>query len=685
MCGITGFLGFPAEASAGDVLRSMAAAIAHRGPDDDGYWLDAENEVALGHRRLSIVDLSPNGHQPMVSADGRFVIAFNGEIYDFREVRSELEACGLAPPWRGHSDTEVVLAAISAWGVERALQRFTGMFALALWDRAARKLVLARDRIGEKPLYYGWAGRTFFFGSELKALRRWPRWQPEIDRGSIALLMRHDYVPAPYSIYRGVFKLVPGTYLEVSLDDARRGPGSDPREPLPSRVYWSLRDTVRSAAGERFAGTDHEAADELERLLRLSIGRQMVADVPLGAFLSGGVDSSTVVALMQAQSNAPIRTFTIGFHEDSYDEAVHARAVARHLGTDHTELYVTPAEAMSVVPDLPALYDEPFADPSQIPTHLVSRMARSHVTVSLSGDAGDELFGGYNRYFIGRRLWDRIGRIPGGLRRAASRGLTALPPETWDGFFARIGPVLPRAARQRNPGDKLHKLAEILDAAGSEDFYRGLVSHWRKPASLVLGSREPRTILDLPGQWPPLDDFTERMMFLDSVSYLPDDILVKVDRAAMGVSLETRVPLLDQRIVEFAWRLPLAMKVRNGTGKWLLRQVLYRHVPRELIERPKMGFGVPIDRWLRGPMREWAESLLDERRLRSEGWFDPGQVRAAWADHLSGRRNWQYHLWDVLMFQAWLDHSHEPAAKSAAAGATVPVARSCPPRPGTRE
>ncbi|MCD6732480.1 MAG: asparagine synthase (glutamine-hydrolyzing) [Burkholderiaceae bacterium] len=656
MCGITGFLGFPAKAMAGKVLRSMTAAIAHRGPDDEGYWLDEESEVALGHQRLSIVDLSSNGHQPMTSVDGRYVIVFNGEVYNFKDVRAEIEATGSAPAWRGHSDTEVMLAAISAWGVERALQRFTGMFALALWDRTERRLFLARDRLGEKPLYYGWSGDTFFFASELKALRRWPGWQPEIDRGSIALLMRYGYVPTPYSIYRRVFKLSPGAFVTVNLGDARRGPAADPRAPLPVRHYWSLRDTVRLSTDQRFAGNEREAADQLDQLLRASIRRQMIADVPLGAFLSGGVDSSTVVALMQAQSNASIRTFTIGFNEGAYDEAVYAKAVAKHLGTDHTELYVTASEAMSVIPKLPDLYDEPFADSSQIPTHLVSRIARADVTVSLSGDAGDELFGGYDRYFVGRRIWRRIGWIPRGLRRSAARLLTALSPDQWERIFARVGPYLPRAARQPNPGDKIHKLAEILDATGSQDFYRGLISHWRNPSGLVLGSHEPQTILELPDQWPKLDDFVERMMFLDSVSYLPDDILVKVDRAAMGVGLETRVPLLDHSIVEFAWRLPPALKVRDGTGKWLLRQVLYRYVPRELIERPKMGFGVPIDSWLRGPLVEWAESLLNEGRLRREGFFDVSEISRKWCEHRDGVRNWHYYLWDVLMFQAWLDN-----------------------------
>lgn len=658
MCGITGFLGFPAETAAGDVLRSMTAAIAHRGPDDEGFWLDAENEVGLGHRRLSIVDLSPNGHQPMVSADGRYLIAFNGEVYDFMDVRAELEAAGSAPTWRGHSDTEAILAAISAWGVERALQRFTGMFALALWDRAERKLVLARDRLGEKPLYYGWADSTFFFASELKALRRWPGWYPEIDRGAVALLMRYGYVPAPYSIYRRVFKLLPGAFVTVDLGDARRGPGADPRAPLPVRYYWSLRDTVRSSTGERFAGSEQEATDELERLLRASIRRQMIADVPLGAFLSGGVDSSAVVALMQAQSSAPIRTFTIGFNEDAYDEAVHAKAVAKHLGTDHTELYVTPSDAISVIPELPDLYDEPFADSSQIPTHLVSRIARAKVTVSLSGDAGDELFGGYDRYFVGRRIWGRLGWMPRGVRRSAARLLTALSPDQWERIFARFGPYLPRAVRKPSPGDKLHKLAEILDASGPQDFYREFVSQWRNPTALVLGSHEPPTIMNSPDQWPKLDDFIEAMMFLDSVSYLPDDILVKVDRAAMGVNLETRVPLLDQAIVEFAWQLPPALKVRDGVGKWLLRQVLYRYVPQELIDRPKMGFGVPIDSWLRGPLVEWAEALLNDDRLRRQGFFDASAIGRKWREHRSGERNWHYHLWNVLMFQAWLERHH---------------------------
>ena len=658
MCGITGFLGFPANAMDPErVLRSMAAAIAHRGPDDEGTWLDAENEIALGHRRLSIVDLSPQGHQPMLSADGRYVMVFNGEIYNFRDIREELELTGIAPAWRGHSDTEVLLAAVSGWGVDAAIPRLSGMFSIALWDRRERSLALIRDRVGEKPLYYGWWRGTFFFASELKALRRWPDWQPEINRDAIAILLRHNYVPAPYSIYHNVYKLMPGAIARISLRDARTGPGEDPFAPLCATAYWSVREAVETGVRHRFAGSEADAVSHLDALLRASVRRQMVADVPLGAFLSGGVDSSTIVALMQAESSRPVKTFTIGFHEEAYDEAKYAKAVARHLRTDHTELYVTPSEAMAVIPQLPELYDEPFSDSSQIPTFLVSRMARQHVTVALSGDAGDELFGGYNRYFWGRALWMRINWMPLWLRHLLAGALTGLSPARWDAFFSSLAPVLPKRIHQRNPGDKMHKLAEILDVQRPEELYHGLVSHWKDPEAIVVDGREPATVLTTPGRWASLRDFSERMMYLDTVSYLPDDILAKVDRAAMGVSLETRIPMLDHSIIEFAWRIPLHMKIRHNQGKWLLRQVLYKYVPRELVQRPKMGFGVPIDAWLRGPLREWAEALLDERRLSEEGYLQPGPVRAVWTEHLSGRRNWQYYLWDVLMFQAWLEQN----------------------------
>lgn len=646
MCGITGF--WQPSGADEDTLRAraqiMARQIEHRGPDDAAEWVDAAAGLALGFRRLAIVDLSPEGRQPMVSESGRFVIMFNGEVYNFAALRCDLESTGHR--FRGHSDTEVMLAAIEEWGLTAAVQRFVGMFAFALWDRAERALHLVRDRLGIKPLYYGWMGETLLFGSELKALRAHPEFRAEIDRGALALYMRHNYVPAPYSIFLGVRKLLPGTVLTL------RGHGDRESTPLP---YWSVRDVAEAGARRPFSGSESEAIRDLDALLRDAVALRMVADVPLGAFLSGGVDSSTVVALMQAQSERPVKTFSIGFHEAEYNEAVQAASVARHLGTDHTELYVTSAQARDVIPQLPTMYDEPFADSSQIPTYLVSALAREHVTVSLSGDGGDELFGGYNRYFWGRAIWRRIGRVPAPMRGVAARTLLAVSPDAWNRHYELVKPLLPTRLRQQQPGDKLHKLAEILAVCSPEEMYNGLVSHWKHPADLVRGGREHGTALTDRSRWATLPDFTQRMMYLDSVSYLPDDILAKVDRASMAVSLEARVPLLDHRVVEFASRIPLGMKIRNGQGKWLLRQVLYQYVPAELIERPKMGFGVPIDSWLRGPLREWAEELLDERRLGQEGYFNPAPIRAKWTEHLAGTRNWQYHLWDVLQFQAWLD------------------------------
>jgi asparagine synthase (glutamine-hydrolysing) len=663
MCGFAGF--FTPLSNASDERLNvsathMANALLHRGPDDCGIWVDSEVGIALGHRRLSIVDLSPQGHQPMLSACGRFVIAFNGEIYNHEIIRRELDTLHACPSWRGHSDTEVMLAAIAHWGVVEAIKRSIGMFALALWDRKERVLHLIRDRLGEKPLYYGWMGDVFLFGSELKALRAHPAWGGEINRDALAALMRHNYIPAPYSIYKGIFKLLPGTILSLSFDGAAKNRFCTP---MP---YWSVEEVAESGVANPFSGTEEDAIEHLDGLLRQSVRQQMVADVPLGAFLSGGVDSSAVVALMQAQSDRPVKTFTIGFHEAGYNEAEHAKAVAQHLGTEHTELYVTPEQAMAVIPRLPTLYDEPFADSSQIPTFLVSQLARQHVTVSLSGDGGDELFGGYNRYFWGRDIWKRIGWMPSEMRVLIGKMLKGVSPQRWDDIFARLGPLLPSKLRQRIPGDKLHKLAEILGARQPEEMYQGLVSHWKDPDALVIDGHEPPTVLTDRSQWADLEDFSHRMMYLDTMTYLPDDILAKVDRASMGVSLESRVPLLDHRVVEFAWRLPLSMKIRNGQGKWILRQVLYKYVPKELIERPKMGFGVPIDSWLRGPLREWAEDLLDEGRLRREGYFHPEPIRVKWLEHLSGKRNWQYHLWDVLMFQAWLENQNNESAAASA-------------------
>jgi asparagine synthase (glutamine-hydrolysing) len=638
MCGIVGCFG---RNVGSDAVTRMSDALVHRGPDDSGVWVDEEAGIGLGHRRLSILDLSPAGHQPMASASGRYVIAFNGEIYNHLELRRDLDGI----TWRGHSDTETLIAAIERWGVEKSLQRCVGMFAFGLWDRSRRELTLARDRLGEKPLYFGWQGDSFLFASELKGIRAHPAFRSDIDRDALALYMRHNAIPGPRSIYRGIAKLAPGTFL--TLRDGQRDPIVAP--------YWSVDAAVDAGRKAPFVGSDEEALTELDRLLRQSIAGQMLADVELGAFLSGGIDSSTVVALMQAQSARPVRTFSIGFHEQGYDEAKFAHAVAAHLGTEHTELYVTPEEAMAVIPRLPTLYDEPFADSSQIPTFLVSQLARRHVTVSLSGDAGDELFGGYNRYFWSKAIWRRLGWAPAPMRTALAGMLTGLSPANWNRALAGISSLAGPGSRWSNPGDKIHKLAGILGAKGPEEIYHSLVSHWDNPSAVVKGGTEPLTVLTGSHGRKSFPDFESQMMYLDQLTYLPDDILAKVDRAAMGVSLETRVPFLDHRLVEFAWTLPLSLKIRDGQGKWLLRQLLRRHVPDHLFERPKMGFGIPIDSWLRGPLRDWAEALLATDRLTREGFFDPAPIQLKWQDHLSGKRNWAYHLWDVLMFQAWLE------------------------------
>lgn len=656
MCGVAGFLarGVDPSFEMEQVGAAMAARIASRGPDDSGVWSDGEAGIALAHRRLSILDLSPAGHQPMLSAEGRFVLVFNGEIYNHLELRVRLESEGAAPTWRGHSDTETLLACFSAWGVEPTLQAAVGMFALALWDRRERVLHLARDRMGEKPLYYGWVGGAFVFASELKALRAFPGFAGTVDRDALALYLRYNYVPAPYSIYAGIYKLEPGCRLRVGPGAA--APSSVPSAPLEGkgfalRRWWSLG-AVAATGQQALLGDADDTLALVENRLSDAIGLQSIADVPLGAFLSGGIDSSLVVALMQARATRPVRTFTIGFHESGFDEAVHAREVARHLGTDHTELYVTPEEARAVIPQLPSLYDEPFADSSQIPTFLVSRMAREKVTVALSGDGGDELFGGYNRYFWGNRIWRKVGWLPFQVRRGLARALLARTPEQWDrlaGGATRLGVSVSQL------GDKLHKLAGCLGSADLDALYLGLVRALPDAAGMVRGTRAPETLLDRRADWPALNEPEHRMMALDALTYLPDDILCKVDRAAMGVSLETRVPFLDHRVVETAWRLPLALKIREGQGKWALRQILYKYVPRELIERPKQGFGVPLGDWLRGPLRAWAESLLDEGRLEREGYFDPEPIRERWVEHVSGARNWHTSLWSVLMFQAWLE------------------------------
>jgi asparagine synthase (glutamine-hydrolysing) len=648
MCGLAGYLSKQNTSVAPDVLLSkMADCIAHRGPDDFGVWHDSKAGIGLAHRRLSVVDLSSAGHQPMHAARGRYVMVFNGEIYNYSKLRSELEASNHSLNWNGNSDTETILAGFEEWGVEATIQRIIGMFAIALWDKQTNTLTLARDRIGEKPLYYGWQGDTFLFGSELKAMKAHPDFKAEIDRNSLSLYMRHCYIPAPYSIYEGIAKLMPGHVLSISLEQ---------REPH-IKAYWSGVDAATQGKADQFKGSAEDAVTTLESLLKDAVGQQMMADVPLGAFLSGGVDSSTVVALMQVQSSRPVKTFSIGFHDDLYNEAEHAKAVARHLGTDHTELYVTPEDGMAVIHRLPTLYDEPFADSSQIPTFLVSSLARQHVTVSLSGDAGDELFSGYNRYQLTASMWSKLSRIPRPLRHLTAGIITNISPASWNRIASVLQGVVPAFSRWANVGDKLHKGAGVMASKSAADLYHRMISCWKDPASVVIGGVEPPTLIT--GNIPDLSALNkvERMMALDLLTYLPDDILCKVDRAAMGVSLESRIPLLDHRVVEFAWRLPMEYKLREGQTKWALRQVLYRHVPKELIERPKMGFGVPIDSWLRGPLRDWAETLLDESRLKQEGFFNPMLIRQKWDEHLSGNRNWQSLLWSVLMFQLWLEEN----------------------------
>jgi len=658
MCGIAGFVDSSKGATAEELralVDRMSTSVIHRGPDDGGSWVDSASGIALGHRRLSVIDLSPEGHQPMLSPDGRLVVVYNGEIYNFAELRHLLESAGFR--FRGHSDTEVLLAGVCHWGLEETLKRSVGMFALAIWDMSRRRLHLARDRMGEKPLYYGWQQSVFMFASELKALRAHPAWRGEIDRNAVTSLMRYGYVPAPYSIYRGIYKLSPGTFLALDFETPRIGDIPAPHE------YWSARKCAEFGSANPYAGSDTDGVDALEQILRESIRLQMVADVPLGAFLSGGIDSSTVVALMQAQSTRRVKTFSVGFHERGYNEAPHANAVARHLGTDHTELYVTSNEAMTVIPCLPRLFDEPLADSSQIPTYLVSQLARRHVTVSLSGDGGDELFCGYSRYRIANQAWKTIGSVPRFLQTGIHAAISSTPPELLNAMLRFTNPSVARRRRSRH---EWNQIAAVVLQENAESFYRGFVSDWLEPSALVRNGTEPPDAFTDKSRVPNVSDFWQRMMYLDAVTHLTDDILVKVDRAGMSVSLETRMPLLDHRVVEFAWRVPTTLKYRQGQGKWLLRQVLHRYVPRELVDRPKMGFGLPIDSWLRGPLREWADTLLREPRLNAEGYFDAGLVRRVWTAHLSGKSDQHSLLWNVLMFQAWLESSHVDSARPTA-------------------
>jgi len=654
MCGFAGFLN-DYDDSAGnwmeDIVSRMAMAIQHRGPDDAGVWADRQSGIALGHRRLSVIDLSSAGHQPMHSSSGRFVMAFNGEIYNHNTLRTELAKIGSAPEWRGHSDTETLLAGFEAWGIKATLRRAVGMFAFALWDKKDGTLKLARDRFGEKPLYYGWTGkgarRAFVFGSELKALRAYPGFDNPVNRSALQLYFQFCTVPAPYSIYEDIHKLMPGAILTL------RSEKDCVTRKAETETYWSLIDTVRIGLSNKILD-EKEALSLLESTLREAVASQTVADVPLGAFLSGGVDSSAIVALMQTQSSRPVQTFTIGFDEAGFDESPYASAVARHLGTKHHEIRVSSDDTRSVIPLLPKLYDEPFADSSQIPSYLVCKAARSSVTVALSGDAGDELFGGYNRYLWGRQIWNRISFLPPSLRQLLGAGIQVFPVDTWDW----LGQKLPDAFGTSRLGDKAYKLANRMKTVKSiDDLYRSLVTEWPQDINPVKCSFLLPSQLDNSSLIAGLSDTEHQMMLWDSITYLPDDILTKVDRAAMGVSLETRVPFLDHRLLELAWRLPLNMKIRAGVGKWALRQVLYNYVPRELIERPKAGFAIPVGQWLRGPLRNWAESLLEKERLEKEGYLNPYPILKIWREHLTGRYDWTNRLWVVLMFQAWLEEN----------------------------
>ncbi len=639
MCGITGFVQPGIDPNvATQTIKSMTKVLAHRGPDDSGHWLEGSRGLAFGHTRLAVVDVSKNGHQPMQSSSNRYTIVYNGEIYNHVKLRQELEMDHLHC-WNGHSDTETLLAGFECWGVEQTIHKCKGMFAFAVYDAKNGELILGRDRLGEKPLYYGWSNGSFLFASELKSIKSFPGFRPEIDRDSIAMLLRFNYIPTPYSIYQHISKLQPGNLLVLTLNTQK----------LAQIEYWSLPAVIKNAKESPFQGTVDEAVEQLSTKLNATLELQMIADVPLGVFLSGGIDSSTIVALMQEQSTQPINTFSIGFGVDEFNEAVNARLVAEHLGTNHTELYVTSKMALEVIPKLPQLYDEPFADSSQIPTHLVAELAKQQVTVALSGDAGDELFCGYNRYLTTNKLWGKLKYLPIFIRKALSFLITLISPKTWDKIAKRsfLFSQIPQ------PGLKLHKAANALSSGSLHELYIRLVSHWPDPTEVVINSKEAalfKTELDQLA----LND-VEKMMALDTMTYLPDDILAKVERASMGVSLETRIPMLDHEIVEFAWSLPLGTKLSRGKSKWPLRAILYRHLPKELAERPKTGFAIPLDEWLRGPLLVWACSLLNEDKIKAQGYLKFEPIQQKWQEHLNGERNWATQLWSILMFQAWLE------------------------------
>lgn len=648
MCGINGFFSKSLN-TYNNIITEMNKAISHRGPDTNGKWEDKNSGIVLGHQRLSIIDITSAGNQPMQSFSKRYILTFNGEIYNHLEIRNELEINNSKKIWRGNSDTETLIEAIDFWGIEITLKKIEGMFAFGLWDKKKHSLILARDRIGEKPLYYGWQGeginKVFLFGSELKALKVHPEFKGEINRDTIALQLRYNCIPAPYSIYKNIYKLQPGYYLELKEDDLKKGL-------IPNTInYWSLKNCAIYGNINQIKLSDVDFQKDLERQLKLSVKKQMMSDVPLGAFLSGGIDSSLIVALMQSESIKSINTFTIGFSENEYNEALYAKKIANHLGTNHTELYVSSKNALEVIPQLPTIYDEPFSDSSQIPTIILSKLAKKHVKVALSGDAGDELFCGYNRYLISKNFSNTLNLIPLNLRKILASAIKVIPSQNW----LKLSKFLPKYNQYNNFGDKLHKGADVLGARTQFDLYYMLRSHWHDPSEITKNCNEPKTILNKLNAEVKNLNSQEQMMILDMLTYLPDDILVKLDRAAMSSSIETRVPFLDHKLIEYSWQIPHSLKFRNRQGKWILRKILNQYVPKKYFDRPKMGFGVPIDSWLRGPLKDWAENLLNEKKLRQEGYFNEKLIKDKWIEHQSGKKNWQYQLWDILMFQSWLE------------------------------